>query len=206
MTAARTAHQLNGILTVISGNTELALLEGAALGDSARHSLEQVLEACRKGRDLVRELQARSRSEAGSHGSSVPSAEGGSAVPTRANLRPGLRVLLLDDEGPVARVGASLLEFLECSVCVTNQVQDAFEALGAAEEPFHLALLDYHLPEMGGEELVREVRRRAPETAVVVASGACAGLDRERLRALGVRAFLPKPFRAADLALLLQGL
>jgi signal transduction histidine kinase len=79
--AARTAHQLNGVLTVIGGNAELALLEARALGDASRHSLEQVLEACRKGRELVRALQVRCHEEA---------AAGAPPAPPGPRIEPGL--------------------------------------------------------------------------------------------------------------------
>lgn len=204
--AARLAHQLNGVFTVIGGHAELALLEGADAAPAVRQSLEQVIEAGRRGRELVRALQARCRQETPAQSEPEQSASGACPAPAAAVPSRKMRVLVVDDETGVSRTTARLLETLGCAARVAAEAGEAFRILETCGESFDLALIDYRMPGIAGEELARGLRARAPGTALVVVSGACESLDRERLRALGVQAFLPKPFRAAELASLLQSL
>jgi len=67
--------------------------------------------------------------------------------------------------------------------------------LAAAHQP-DLILLDRHLPDISGEEVVRRLKDR-PETAqipVVLQSGDTAGPGRPAFVALGVVDFLDKPY------------
>lgn len=55
------AHDFNNILMTIIGNTEIALLHELPERSSARHSLTEVLNACRRATDLVRQILTLSR-------------------------------------------------------------------------------------------------------------------------------------------------
>jgi len=54
------AHDFNNLLTVILGNTELSMID-LPEGSSARYQLEEVLQATRRARDLVRQILSFSR-------------------------------------------------------------------------------------------------------------------------------------------------
>jgi two-component system, OmpR family, phosphate regulon response regulator PhoB len=111
----------------------------------------------------------------------------------------GPRVLIVDDE-PV------ILRLLEVNFRLGGFVVDAVtrgdEALErAAEHPPDVVLVDLMLPEMPGLEIVRRLRAR-PETAavpVVMLTARTEREDRERSYALGVQAFVTKPFEPSEL-------
>jgi DNA-binding response OmpR family regulator len=104
-----------------------------------------------------------------------------------------LKVLLVEDDPAQARLVEALLGEAE-------EIAVAHEAtLGAAldrlrEEPFDAVLLDLSLPDAAGDDVIDQVRRVAPETAVVVSSGQSAA-DRLLVRAAvrkGADDLLPK--------------
>jgi CheY-like chemotaxis protein len=62
-----------------------------------------------------------------------------------------------------------------------------------------VVLLDVHLDEEHSYELAAEVLSSGSPPAVVVMSGAATDLDRRRFEALGIIAYLSKPFFLDDL-------
>ncbi len=112
-------------------------------------------------------------------------------------LLAGKRVLLLDDN-EINRRMVSLqtrkwgIELVEAST--------GSEALAALEREgrFDIAILDLMLPEMDGLEVAAEIRKRAPEVALIISSSA--GPPDSDLGVLrDVKAFLHKPIKQASL-------
>ena len=78
------------------------------------------------------------------------------------------------------------------------------EALALAQEGgFDLLLLDVHMPELDGFQVVRAVREREQTAAgrlpVIALTARSRPEDRERCLAAGMDDFLSKPVQAADL-------
>jgi CheY-like chemotaxis protein len=81
---------------------------------------------------------------------------------------------------------------------------DGRKALALLEEgAFDLLLLDVHMPEMDGFQVIRAIRERERDTGghlrVVALTARSRKEDRERCLAAGMDDFLSKPVRAADL-------
>ena len=75
-------------------------------------------------------------------------------------------ILIVDDD---ARVRTSLAQALRDSASDVRVAEDGTRALGAlAETPVDLIITDVRMPEMNGLELLRLIKERAPETAVVL--------------------------------------
>ncbi|TAN31866.1 fused response regulator/phosphatase [bacterium] len=109
------------------------------------------------------------------------------------------RLLIVDDEEPLAKVVARMLRSrgFESDIALTAaQARQRFEAADYA-----LALLDVRLPDESGYGLLEEVRRRCPDTAVVMITGVD---DPELGRAAlehGAYAYLVKPVGTTELYL-----
>jgi two-component system KDP operon response regulator KdpE len=69
-----------------------------------------------------------------------------------------------------------------------------------------LVLLDLHMPDVSGLDLLRGVRRLAPGVPVAFLSGAAGEEERTACLAAGASAFRRKPVAYADLIALLQEL
>lgn len=101
-------------------------------------------------------------------------------------------ILVVDDE-PAIRT--ALCEILKRAGHHTLAARDGQEALGILDEQESwLVLADLRMPRLGGLDLLREVKRRSPDTHVVLISG-YASLDSaiEAVR-LGASDYLLKPF------------
>jgi diguanylate cyclase (GGDEF)-like protein/PAS domain S-box-containing protein len=85
---------------------------------------------------------------------------------------PAVSVLLVEDSAADAQITSDLLAFARdprCDVTRAARLGDA-QALLATEQ-FGVVLLDLGLPDVGGLDAVRILRREAPDTAIIVLSG-----------------------------------
>lgn len=92
---------------------------------------------------------------------------------------------------------------LRQAACELTWVRDGMAALSLLREGLRpeLVLLDINLPRMNGLELLGELRQLGltPELPVIIISTESEPHDIERGLAAGARAYLRKPFRAAEL-------
>lgn len=111
------------------------------------------------------------------------------------------RVFIVDDEEPIRRALRLLLQAEDVAVRTFACARDAIAAL-ETERPDCL-LTDYHMPDMNGAELIREVRRRHPSMPLLMMTGTddLGHIEIEE----GVH-LLQKPFDAGALARLLATL
>ncbi len=120
-----------------------------------------------------------------------------------AKLR-GLAVLVVDDNGTNRFILQEILESWRMRPTVVAGGAEALEVLRQAAsqgEPFPLALIDAHMPEMDGFQLADSIRRD-PElkaTAVVMLTSGVQTGDAARRRELGLAACLNKPVKQAEL-------
>lgn len=113
-------------------------------------------------------------------------------------------VLVVDDDFMVARIHARFVERTE-GFRVAGVVHNGADALAqvAALRP-DLVLLDVHLPDISGLDVLRALRTRGDSTGVVMVT---AERDTEAVRTAlhgGAMQYLVKPFEYADLARRLQ--
>jgi two-component system cell cycle sensor histidine kinase/response regulator CckA len=106
----------------------------------------------------------------------------------------GKRVLVVDDEPSVLRLVARALSQQGYEVHSTLYPAQALEAAKTAVPHFDLVVADVIMPEMCGPELVKNIKRIFPNTAVVLMS---AHIASEALPEYA--AFISKPFQMADL-------
>lgn len=113
---------------------------------------------------------------------------------------PARLVLCVEDSDVSARVVTRILETRGAAVVTAGSGEDAGRL--ALEHRPDVVLLDLHLPDMSGEDVVRRLAAR-PETRsvpVVVMTGGADERCFEALAALGVRGVLEKPFTPDELA------
>jgi len=108
------------------------------------------------------------------------------------------RLLLVDDEPYVGLVLQPRLEAVGFDVILARTLADARAAL--SDSLPDALLLDLHLPDGSGVDLLRELRRQAAGAALPVVVLTAEGEDRvlAELRRLGA-AVLPKPFSPSKL-------
>ena len=123
----------------------------------------------------------------------------GTAMPTP--VAAPLRILVAEDSEFNSRHMERLLTRRGHAVRVATDGREALEL--AVGEAFDLLLLDVHMPELDGFQVVQEIRRSEQATGghlPVIALTARAGTeDRESCLAAGMDDYLSKPVRAAEL-------
>ncbi len=121
---------------------------------------------------------------------------------TQAGLKPARArpsVLVVDDSLTVRKVTARTLERNNYDVVLAR---DGVEALGLLQDSLpDLVLTDIEMPRMDGFELLGAIRndRSAADTPVIMISSRTGQKHRARAEALGVSAYLGKPYTELDL-------
>lgn len=92
---------------------------------------------------------------------------------------PTKRLLCIDDDAEILRQRALLLEASGYSVLSRQSGQEALDLLARGAE-VDLVLLDYVMPQMGGDELARKLRKEYPDLPLIAVS-ASDGLPKEFL-------------------------
>jgi signal transduction histidine kinase len=129
-----------------------------------------------------------------------PCAEADRPAPPATALAPGLKVLLVDDDERVRVQVGRQLAALGCEVRACACGHEALDAL-AAGDPVDLMMTDIHMPGgLNGRQLADHARLLDPSLRILFTSG---HTEDPVLRTVGHdpnAAFLPKPYRRAELA------
>jgi CheY-like chemotaxis protein len=127
--------------------------------------------------------------------SSVPETHG-AVQPSRL----GGRVLIADDNAINRQVAKLFLAALGLELREAVNGQEVLECLEA--EAFDLVLLDVHMPVMDGRECIRRIRSSAAawkSIPVIALTAEAMSGDREKLIALGMTDYIPKPINRLEL-------
>ncbi|HZO99792.1 MAG TPA: response regulator transcription factor [Terriglobia bacterium] len=109
-----------------------------------------------------------------------------------------MRVLLAEDDGPVATFVQKGLEAEQYAVDVAS---DGEEARSMAEHyDFDLFILDLGLPKLDGLEVLKRVRQQKPSLPVLVLTGRARIEDRVKGLDSGADDYLTKPFSFSELS------
>ncbi len=100
-------------------------------------------------------------------------------------------LLIVDDEQRFADMLAKRLNLRGCSCRVCYSGQDALNIL--AKENFSLVILDLHLPDLYGSEVLRRIKKISVELPVVILTGHGTEKDRQECLKIGAFDFMQKP-------------
>lgn len=106
---------------------------------------------------------------------------------------PAERILVVEDEPPMARVLAAILESAGYEVHVETSGRAAIGY--AAESQVHLVILDLRLPDVNGYEVCRAIRQFANSWSlpILMLTGMHKPVDQLRGFAFGADAYMTKP-------------
>jgi PAS domain S-box-containing protein len=103
-------------------------------------------------------------------------------------------VLVVDDDPTVRAVARNMLERRGFSVLLASDGREGLEVYEREQRRIALALVDLTMPHMGGEELIREMRKRNPAVRAVLMSGYSEN-ELARTEGMAEEVFVQKPFR-----------
>ncbi len=110
-----------------------------------------------------------------------------------------MNVLVIDDDQVVCSVVRHILERDDHTVLLASNGADGLAAFGEHHETVEMAIIDVCLPDMGGIEVLRQLRLIKPGLPCLICSGIGGGIDdipkglRDRVE------FLRKPFLSDEL-------
>ncbi len=111
----------------------------------------------------------------------------------------GGRILLVDDEALILDLGCTMLRKGGYEVVPCREATEALEQYRRDWRQIDLVILDMIMPRMGGRELFLAMRAMNPAVRVILSSGYSMNGEAHDILAMGVLAFVQKPFRMADL-------
>ncbi len=106
------------------------------------------------------------------------------------------RVLVVDDEPEMRRTVARVLSNRGMDVTTANDGRMAMDVL--AKEPIDVALIDLMMPQVGGFELLEELRGGSVDVEVIIMTAYADVETAVRAMHVGAYHFLTKPFRSND--------
>lgn len=110
---------------------------------------------------------------------------------------PARRILVIDDEPGIRSLTARALTLAGFTVALAATGRRGLSI--ALRQSCDLVVLDLDLPDLGGEELLRQLCRERPRQAVLIWSATGDGHTANRCRSLGASGYLAKPFTLNEL-------
>jgi len=110
------------------------------------------------------------------------------------------RILLVDDELPIIKLGKEYLVRLGYDVVTMQDSTDALEIFRKDPGRFDLVITDMTMPKMTGDELASAILEIRPEMPIIICTGYSKRMSPERAKEIGIRAFVMKPLAHHELA------
>jgi DNA-binding response OmpR family regulator len=115
---------------------------------------------------------------------------------------PQKKVLVVDDDQLLGWALEKELPGENLSVRVVETGRDALLEIG--KNSYHLILLDIHLPDINGLEMLGEIRKRSPDSRIIITSADVSESNKEKALSGGASQFLEKPFSISAIQSLLR--
>jgi len=109
-------------------------------------------------------------------------------------------ILLVDDELSLVNLGKQMLEGLGYGVVTRTSSLEALEVFRNQPSRFDLVVTDMTMPTMTGDQLATELMKIRPDIPVILCTGFSRKISEPEAKAIGIRAFVMKPFLKRDIA------
>ncbi|MBM3570567.1 MAG: response regulator [Alphaproteobacteria bacterium] len=116
------------------------------------------------------------------------------------NLLAKKRIMLVEDDPFSAQLSQLMLRQIGArSITVTNDGKEALQILTVAAANFDLVISDLNMPQIGGLELLEQVRRIRPDLPFLLITGTASKETVVAAQGQGVNGYIVKPFSADQL-------
>ena len=112
------------------------------------------------------------------------------------------KMLIVDDDQLIGWALEKELPGENLSVTIVETGQDALLEIG--KNHYHLVLLDIHLPDINGLEMLWEIRKISPDSRIIITSADVSESNKEKAFSGGACQFLEKPFSISTIQGLLR--
>ncbi|MEW6128071.1 MAG: PAS domain S-box protein [Acidobacteriota bacterium] len=105
----------------------------------------------------------------------------------------GERILFVDDEQPLIRIGKEILEGQGYAVVTESCGHEALETFRAKPHLFDLVITDFTMPGMDGCELAKHLLQFRPDLPIILVTGYNPTITPEKAQTVGIREIVMKP-------------
>jgi len=109
------------------------------------------------------------------------------------------RILLVDDEPIVMKMGTRLLEHLGYKLTSQTDSVNALEIFRLAPDEFDLVITDYTMPELTGLDFAREIRLIRPDMPIMLCTGFSEKITPDSVKELRME-LLMKPYGMSEIS------
>ena len=109
-------------------------------------------------------------------------------------------ILVVDDEETIRMLVKDILEEIGYSVLSAGDGFEALELYKERDGKIGLVILDMTMPGMGGRETFEKLKELNPHVRAILSTGYSEDERARQMLAMGVKAFVQKPYRIDDLA------
>jgi len=110
------------------------------------------------------------------------------------------RMLFVDDEESIVKMGRQRLERLGYKVESTTSPIEALELFRSKPDQFDLVITDLTMPKMTGDKLVKEILNIRSEMPIILCTGFSEKVNGEKAKEIGAFGYIEKPVDKRDLA------
>lgn len=110
------------------------------------------------------------------------------------------RILFIDDEEAVVKVGKKMLELLGYTVDTKTDIAEALSLFKSKTDEFDLVITDMTMPNMTGDKLAIEIKNIKPDIPIILCTGYSKMIKDKPLAEYGIKALIYKPIEIAELA------
>jgi PAS domain S-box-containing protein len=110
------------------------------------------------------------------------------------------RILFIDDEESIAKLGRQSLERLGYKVKATISPMEALELFRSQPDEFDLVITDLTMPKMTGDKLVKEILNIRTDIPIILCTGFSDKIDEKKAKEIGAANFIEKPINQRDFA------
>jgi PAS domain S-box-containing protein len=110
------------------------------------------------------------------------------------------RILFVDDELAIARLGRKALERLGYHVTACCDSKEALELFRQQKNRFDLIITDMSMPHMTGDKLAVEMMKIRQGIPIILCTGYSKKISSETASVIGIKAFAHKPLEISELA------
>lgn len=103
-----------------------------------------------------------------------------------------VQILVVDDEVEICLLLSGMLKKLGFGTDYAHTVSEGIEKV--SKKSYDVVFLDLNLPDGLGFHLIPKIRKKHPNTKIVIISAYDGNVERQRAAAEGAHFFIPKPF------------
>jgi len=110
------------------------------------------------------------------------------------------RILFIDDEYELAKMGKQLLEKLGYKVSMRTSSIEAIELFRLKAHMFDIVITDMSMPNLTGDKLAIEMLKIRPEIPIILCAGFGDWISEDKAKNIGIKEFVMKPIMMREIA------